>query len=207
MPTRAQAAKAAQQDEQQEVPGEEEQPEPQQELDQPIKPTASKLRETYQGLIANLEDRIAAFEEKEEWTDSDRESVERTARMLHELCSRFKDCHFVVIAGLESEQDLKREQEVLNKHENKTMEYIDRIGRLLKRLTPSDYAPSVKEARLVDRQLTLLEGSVRNISGALNARGVGKGVLTSYLDEIVGLKAKLEELKERILSLEDFKDR
>ena len=52
---------------------------------------------------------------------------------------------------------------MLNEHQNKTMDFIDRIGDFLQRQTPSTSAPSSKNDRLIDRHLDSLEGSVREI--------------------------------------------
>ena len=169
MPTRSQTAKAASQ----EVPNEQEQQEQQRVMDQPLRPDARVMRDVAQGFILNLEDRIAALEVKEEWTNSDAQSVLRISRMLENLCGEFKEHHFVVVAGLESEQDLGLEQVVLNEHQNKTMDLIDHIGGLLQRLAPSKSAPSSKNERIIDRQLDSLEGSVREIRRGAGIPGIG----------------------------------
>ena len=67
MPTRSQAARAASQ----EMPEEEEQPAPQQVLDQPLRPDARVMREMAQNSILNLEVCIATLEAKDGWTDLD----------------------------------------------------------------------------------------------------------------------------------------
>ena len=172
MPTRSQTAKAASQ----EVPNEQEQQEQQRVMDQPLRPDARAMRDMAQGSILNLEDRIAALEVKEEWTDSDAQSVLRISRMLENLCGDFKEHHVLVVAGLESEQDFGLEQVVLNEHQNKTMDLIDRIGGLLQRLAPRKSAPSSVNERLIDRQLDSLEGSVWEIRRGAGIPSIGKRV-------------------------------
>ena len=203
MTTRSKAAKAASQG----VPNQEEQPAPQQVLDQPLRPDARTMREMAQNSILNLEVRIAGFEAKEEWTEPDGQSVLRISRMLENLCGEFKEYHFVVVAGIESEQDLGLEQVVFNEHQNKTMDLIDRIGNLLQKRTPSGSAPSSKNDRLIDRQLDSLEGSVREIRRGVGTPGIGKNLLTNYQLKITGLEGELRVLKKEILSLDDYRER
>ena len=76
---------------------------------------------------------------------------------------------------------------MLNEHQNKTVEFIDRIGALLHRVNPSASAPSSHNGRLIDRHLESLKGSVREIQRGVGILGIGNSVLTKYLEEIVRL--------------------
>ena len=121
--TRSQAAKAASQEVQgqeepapRQVPGQEEQPAQQQVPGQPLRPDTRVRRDMVQRSIANLEPRIAAIERKEVMTDLDKASVLCFSSMLETLCSDYKECHYVVVAGLGPEGDYKREQSTFDEH-------------------------------------------------------------------------------------------
>ena len=63
--------------------------------------------------------------------------------------------------------------------------------------------PSTNE-RLVDRQLESMENSVAEIRKGVDDPSVDRYALINYIDEIGSLKAKLQGIQERILSLDDY---
>ena len=55
-----------------------------------VRPNSRRLRQLVHHSILNMEQRIAALEEKEVLTDSHRQSVMRISKMLEGMCSVFK---------------------------------------------------------------------------------------------------------------------
>ena len=135
-------------------------------------------------------------------TDSHRQSVVRISKMLESMCSEFKAYHYEIVVSLETDEEAAREQVVFDEHEGKVMEFIDRLGDLLRKPQPE---VSTGNNRSVDRQLESLEDLARNIRRVVETPGhVDTHVLTGCSDEVRSLKVKLEGLEREILSLDDY---
>ena len=83
--------------------------------------------------------------------------------MLESMCSEFKTYHYEIVDSLESDKDATREQEVLDEHHKKTVEFIDRLGELLARPQPGATTPVSTSIRLIDRQLDVIADSTISI--------------------------------------------
>ena len=171
----------------------------------PVRSNARRLRDLVHNSILKMGERIADLEAKDVWNESHRQAVMRISKMLEGMCVEFKAYHYDIVAGLESDEDATKEQSVFDEHQRKTMEFIDRLGDLLTRSQPSVSAPSSSQDRLIDRQLELIDASVKGIKRDIEAPG-GKDVhvLTNYMDKIKSLEGKLEGLQMEILSLDDY---
>ena len=72
------------------------------------------------------------MELKEELTKGDIQSIMRMSKLLNDVSNDFKIYHFAIVDQLEGVAEEAKEQEILNGHEIKVMELIDRIAELVK---------------------------------------------------------------------------
>ena len=57
--------------------------------------------------------------------------------MLETMCSEFKDYHYEVVASIESDKAARQEQMFFDKHQRKSVEFVDRLVDLLAKPHPS----------------------------------------------------------------------
>ena len=91
-----------------------------------------RRRDAAIGTIQLLERRTAVLELKEPLTEDDRQSAMRMNGLLSNVTTDFKNYHFALIDSLENEEEAKAEQEILQEHELKVMELVDRLGSVRK---------------------------------------------------------------------------
>ena len=104
------------------------------------------------GRFMHRRSQIATLEGGKVLTESQRQTVLRISKMLESMCSEFKTYHYEIVDGLESDEDATREQEMLDQHQKKTMEFIDRLGELLARPQPGTTTPASTNMHSLDRQ-------------------------------------------------------
>ena len=78
-----------------------------------------------------MEDRIVTLERKDVLTNTHKQSVMRISKMLETMCNEFKANHYEIVAGLEMDEAAAQEHVVVDEHQKKTMEFIDRLEDLL----------------------------------------------------------------------------
>ena len=109
--------------------------------------------------------------------------------------------------SIESDEDATREQEVLDEHQKKTVEFIDDLGELLARPQTGATSPVSTSIRLIDRQLDIIADSTISIQGDLEkAESVDIPVLTNHVDKIKNLEGELQVLKKKSRSLMTTQD-
>ena len=91
------------------------------------------------GTIELLERRTAVLELKESLTEDDRQSAMRMNGLLSSVTTDFKNYHFTLIDSIENEEEAQAEQAILQEHELKVMELVDRLGKLM--VTPHKAKP------------------------------------------------------------------
>ena len=133
-------------------------------------------------------------------TKSEIQSVLRMSKLLSYMSNDFKTYRFKMVDLLDDDEEAESKQRVLDDHELKVMELIDRIGELigepfqtktssdtdfLENLQPSVPAPASTNDRLVNRHLDLLWNSVQTIRRAVkNPDFADAHVLRSYQNKI-----------------------
>ena len=123
--------------------------------------------------------------------------------MLETVCSEFKAYHYEIVAGLESDEEVALQQVVFDKHQKKTMGFIDRLADLLVKPQVSVPSSAFTNNWSVDRHLGFFAKSVQTIRREVEIPDfVDEPVLRSYLDEIRSLKGELQGLRKGILSLD-----
>ena len=113
---------------------------------------ARKFRGTVHRMITRLEVQVSKLEEKAEITSSDSVRIQAHTEKFISLDSGFKTHHFHVVR-LVDEETLKREQAILDEHEDRMSEIIDRLTQLSRH--HQHRGPS-QEARNCRRTLTVL---------------------------------------------------
>ena len=66
-------------------------------------------------------------------TREDIQSILHLSKMLSDASNDFKMYHFAIVDKLERHMEEAAEQEILDQHETKVMELVDRIGELVKK--------------------------------------------------------------------------
>ena len=131
--------------------------------------SARRRREAASGTVKLLERRTAALEVKEELTVADRQSALRMSKLLGDVSADFKSYHFAIVEQLENEDDLKAEQENLDRHELQVMELIDRLGQLME--VPSQAKP-VAGVDLLQKHVDHLERQYRVVGAPVAILGI-----------------------------------
>ena len=131
-----------------------------------------RRREAAAGTIDLLEKRIGFLEVKEELTKSDKQSILRTSKLLADLSNDFKSYHAAIVDRLESDAEAIAEQAVLDQHQTKVMDLVDRIADLIEE-PPSDRTETEKDSSkpspvtskemVVDRQMDILDGAITSV--------------------------------------------
>ena len=150
--------------------------------------------------ILVTEERIAALEAKDMLTDSHRQSVICISKMLETMYTESKVYHCEILAGIESDEAATQEQAFFDKHQSKTMEFVDHLGELVAKLQPNAPPQVSVNDHLVDRQLDLLNGSMRSVRGVLEIRElIDTHILANYEEKIRSLKKELQGARREIL--------
>ena len=127
------------------------------------------------GTIDLLERRTAVLEHKEFLTYDDRQSALRMKGLLSSVTSDFKSYHFNLIDSIENEDEAKAEQAILQEHELKIMDLVNRLGRLM-RVPPRENP--VTELDLLSKRVDQVEKSYRVIMDALDRYGPEMDIYT-----------------------------
>ena len=95
------------------------------------RPNPYRRREAIHNSILKMGDQIATLEVKEALTELQKQTVLRLSKMLESMCEEFKAYHYEIIDSLETEEGATQEQAMLDEHQQKTMEFVDRLAGLL----------------------------------------------------------------------------
>ena len=73
------------------------------------------------------------------------------------------------------------------------MEFFDRLGDLLSKPQPIDPTQATMNERLVERQMDLIDGSVKTIKRVLDTpKDVDQHALSNYMDKVKSLEGELQ---------------
>ena len=153
--------------------------------------------------ITRLQSKITALESSLEDPDSPARA-RQIAEKLRELDSDFKVQHFALIELIENEEDLQREQEVLDTHDDELARLTIAIQRILS--SCSHIAPPLDEnsRRLLLRKLKYLEGKLRAVAARARpgeSAEVEECLLKHYEEELLGYKQELAETRKELIAL------
>ena len=127
-----------------------------------------RRRDAAIGTIELLKCRTTALEFKESLTEDDRQSAPRMNGLLSSVTVDFKNYHFTLIDSIENDDEAKSEQVVLQEHELKTMELVDRLGKLM--VTPCKAKP-MTELDLLRKRVDQVEKSYGTVKREFDDHG------------------------------------
>ena len=161
-----------------------------------------RRRDAAIGTIELLERRTAVLEHKESLTDDDRQSALRMNGLLSSVTADFKSYHFTLIDSIENEDEAKAEQAILQEHELKIMDLVDRLGKLM--AVPPKENP-ITELDLLSKRIDQVEKSYRVIKDAFDSHGPEMDIYTLQEKEesIEDSKSQLQEINKELLSVKD----
>ena len=74
---------------------------------------------------------VLELKDRESLTEDDRQSALRMNGLLSSVTSDFKGYHLTLIDSIENEDEVKAEQAILQDHELKVMDLVDRLAKLM----------------------------------------------------------------------------
>ena len=134
---------------------------------------ARKFRGIMRGMITHLETQISKMEIKSEITHSDSVIIQGQTEKLKSLDSDFKRHHYTMIELVDEEdlETLDQEQAVLDDHDNKIANMMDRLIRLSHTkpsLTiaalPMSLETSAEPSQFLRRRLDHMESTLRSMN-------------------------------------------
>ena len=174
----------------------------------PARPIPRRRQQMVHRSILNMERQIVTLEGKEVLTELYRQTALQIIKMLESLCSEFQMYHYEIVDNIETDEDETREQEVLDEHQKKIIEFVDRLENLIARPQPGASTPASTKGRLTDRQIDITEGSMKIVQRDLEKpESVDIHNLLDYTHEIKSLEGELQGVKKYILCLDDFGER
>ena len=161
-----------------------------------------RRRDACTGTIELLERRTEVLELKEELTEDDRDSALRMNGLLGSITSDFKKFHFTLVDAIEEEEEARAEQTVLQDHELKVMDLVDRLGRLV--AVPQRSKP-LTALDLLRKRIDQAEKSYRITRAELDEQGHEMDIYTLLEQEesIEDSKLELRKISRDLLSVED----
>ena len=173
---------------------------------------ARKRRGTARASITRLEERILKFEEKVELKAIDQASVQRMIKRPEGLDSDFKQHHMLLIETIEEEEKLREEQAILDEHDHKVSEFMDRLHCLIEenkleevKLTASPLKPEL--SRKLSKRLRCVEDDMWSVSTAIESISTSEVqdhcLLRRYAAKVNSLKVDLQDITQGILTLDD----
>ena len=124
------------------------------------------------------------------------------------MSNEFQMYHYEIVDSAESDEAAAQEQEMSDEHQKKIMEFVDRLENILARSQLCVPTPASTKDRLIDRQLDVIEGSMKTAQRDLEKpESIDIHVLLDYSHEIKGLEGELQGVMKDVLSLDDFEER
>ena len=164
--------------------------------------SAKRRREAASGTVKLLERRTAALEAKEELTNADKQSALRITQLVGDVSLDFKTYHHTIVNQIEDDEEAKKEQETLERHEMQVMDLIDRLSQLVDLPMPTK---PIAEKDLLRKRINHVEKAYRMVKGRIDERGLEMDVyaLGGQEKRINDLQLQSKEIEKDILSIED----
>ena len=137
-----------------------------------------RQRGVVRGSITRLRSRLSELKGKTDELDMP-SHARRMAQRLETLDSEFKNHHYAIIESLEREEDLAREQNVLDEHDEEKAQLSVSIEMLIASCPPTPSSnPSGR--RLIARKLAHLKKKLDSAATAIGAESVDVCLLQQY---------------------------
>ena len=177
--------------------------------------SARKFSRTVHGMITRFKAQISKLEAKPEITYSNPVRIQAHKERFISLDSDFKAHHFLIIELVdeEDEETPKREQAILDDHENRMNETMDHLTQLSHSKSstivvapPIGLETAAEPSWLSRKRLQCLESSLSSVKATVESLTLGPDLdayLIQHLQEQVGaLRTELSNVARDILSME-----
>ena len=99
---------------------------------------------------------------------------------------------YEIVDSIESDKGVAKEQEVLDNHQKKVMEFVDRQENTLAMSQPCVSTPVYTKGHLIDSRLDVIEGSMKTAQRDLEKpESIDIHVLLDYTHEIKRIEGEL----------------
>ena len=161
-----------------------------------------KRRGVVRGSITRLQTKIRGLEARLDDPDTPAHG-RRILQKLSELDSDFKTQHFALIDLIEKDEDLEREQEILDRHDEEIAQLVITVERLLSACAAPPTIDS-NGKRLVLRKLERLKRNLQTVTDAVDGvepDAIDVCFLQQLEDDLIGYKMELREAHSDLLAL------
>ena len=169
-----------------------------------------KRRGVPSGSLAKLRTKVDGWTTKGPLSAIELLSVEQAKARLHTLDTEFKRYHMEVIDALEEEDELEREQAVMDDHESRVAHISISLKALSVPTKESIVKVDDKEQNLFRRRLAHLEKNLRKVNAQIEHLDPGPGIdrflLEQYKDQFDGFKLELLDISRGITAIEEATD-
>ena len=116
--------------------------------------------------ITRIRTRLRTLQEKEDKSDIPNHARQMSQR-LDTLSSKFKEIHYSIVAQLESEDELTREQANLDETDDEVAQLLVEIEMLAQPPSISPDGDKERDGRILSRRLTRIERKLDNIGSTI----------------------------------------
>ena len=135
---------------------------------------ARKRRGIARASITRFEECIVKFEDKIELKASDHTSIQCMVKRLENMDADFKQHHMALIETIGKEDKLAEEQSVLDDHDDKMSNFMDRLLCLIEENKVEEVKPTASSSkpdlsRQFSKRLRCVEQDVRSVNTAIES--------------------------------------
>ena len=164
--------------------------------------SVKKKRTVIRGQVTRIRTRLAQLNAKEDEPETSSHAW-RMATRLEDLDAEFKIHHLALVDLIESDDELEKEQGVLDEHEDQVADLVVRIERLISSYSSIADGNLAEQSRVVlGRKLAHLTKCVDSITKGMERKEtVKRYVIEQFQEELSDRKKELAEVRNELLSL------
>ncbi len=148
-----------------------------------------------------LKTKIRDLEDKTDDPDT-HAHTRRILQKLEALDCEFKDIHYSLVELLEVEDDLQREQTILDEHDDDMVQLSIGVEHLLSSCRASSLIADPNSKRMISRKLSRLQQKLESINVASVGDHVDRYLLQQHGVDLVDYKRELGDIHQELLLLE-----
>ena len=152
--------------------------------------------------ITRIRTRLRTLQEKEDKSDIPNHARQMSQR-LDTLSSKFKEIHYSIVAQLESEDKLTREQANLDETDDEVAQLLVEIEMLAQPFSISPDGDKERDGRILSRRLTRIERKLDNIGSTIEDEEgeIDIYLVQQYEADMIDYKRELSEIHKETLTL------
>ena len=152
--------------------------------------------------ITRIRTRLRTLQEKEDKSDISNHARQMSQR-LDTLSSKFKEIHYSIVAQLESEDELTREQANLDETDDEVAQLLVEIEILAQPPSISPDGDKERDGRILSRRLTRIERKLDNIGSTIEDEEgeIDIYLVQQYEADMIDYKRELSEIHKETLTL------